>query len=69
MPGLELGKLSTGSKGRDAEIKEDFAELKKRAQDMVRWKLCFSCLLGKCQITGLYVNCCYKKTIVSSRGS
>lgn len=38
LPGLEIGKVSTGSRNGDEEIKEDFAMLTKRAQEMELFK-------------------------------
>jgi len=35
MPVLEVGKLAHSAKSSDDEIKQDFAKLKKRAEEMV----------------------------------
>jgi fatty acid desaturase 2 (delta-6 desaturase) len=38
MPSLEIGKLLPGSKNKDDEIREDFAKLKRKAEDMQLFK-------------------------------
>jgi len=48
MPGLHIGKLAPGAGVKDEEIKKDFIELKKTAEQMVCDGCQFFCLLVLC---------------------